>query len=220
MTADELFLCTLEDLESRLSALRPVEHAGRAERYELLMVASLLRKLLLDGGSLVALVNRPRRVRLRFLVSTGWPFMSGGALAGCRVSIRRRLAQSAKIPTIPLDQLPPGLSEMFAERQLTLGQLLAEAVVTWNGVPITAKGLITYVANIDGGVHIGGRPTGPVEEALARFGDDLLVDGYPLAQACLWDIGGVVASGLGPLRAAVEAEPDFRDQASRCAGFR
>lgn len=206
VTQDELFLSTLEDLERRLTGIRPSEVAGRRQQYELVMVASLLRKLLLDGGSLVALTNRTPRLRLSFVVS-GWPFMSGSGLPGSRVSTRYRTL-SATIPTIPQDQLPPEFSEIIRERHVTLDRMLAEALVIWNGTPITAKGLITYVANKGGGVHFGGRPTGRAEEALYEFGQDVIVDGYPLALAGLRDVGEVAISGLEPLRMVIEAEID------------
>lgn len=157
----------------------------------------------IDGGSLVALVNRTRRLRLTFSVS-GWPFASGTAMPGSRVSIRRRSAP-AKIPIIAQAQLTPELSGIIRERHLTLDQMLAEAVVVWNDVPITAKGLISYVANIGGVVHLGEQPKGRVQEALHTFGGDLSFDGYPIVLAGLWDVGEVAISGLQPLRAAIEA---------------
>lgn len=145
LTGDELFLCTLEDLEGRLARLRPGGRVGRSQKYELVMVASLLRKLLIDGGSLVAQVNRTRRLRLRYSVS-GWPFASGTAVRGSRVDIRRRSRSPAKTPVIAqdqldqLDQLWPELSGIIRERHLTLDRMLAEPVVVWNDIRITAKG--------------------------------------------------------------------------------
>jgi hypothetical protein len=207
MTPDELFLSTVEDIEGRLARLRAVEVAGRVDRYELTMVASLLRKLLIDGGSLVSLVNQTRRLRLRFSVS-GWPFVSGTSLGG-QVSLRRRGASLGKIATITTDQLTPELLGMLAVRRITLHQLLAEPVVTWNEVPITAKGLITYLANLGGGVHVGGQATGPVEEAIDKFGRDLFIDGYPLAEAGIWDVAEVAISGLQPLGAVIAGDAAF-----------
>lgn len=204
MTPDDLFLCTLEDLEGRLTGPKPGQVVGRTQEYELLMVAGLLRKLLIDAGSLVVLVNRERRLRLRFSVS-GWPWASGGS-GGGRVNIRRRSRSSDEIPVVPLDQLAPELLGLVQERLLTLDQMLAEPIVIWNDVPITAKGLISYGANIGGGVHVGGQPRGPVHEALYGFGEEVFVDGYTLASACLRDVGEVAVSGLQPLRTAIESD--------------
>ena len=56
-----LFLRVLDDLEGRIE-LAPDE-------YEVLGIAALLRKLLIDRPSLVHLVNREHRVKIRFEVS-------------------------------------------------------------------------------------------------------------------------------------------------------
>jgi hypothetical protein len=204
MTPDDLFLCTLDDLENRLSRFRPGELVSRAQQYDLLMAAGLLRKLLIDGEPLVAPVNRTRRLRLRFSVS-GWPFLSGSAAQGARVRIRRR-GLSLEAPTVAPDQLTPELGALLRDRSLTLDEMLAASVVIWNDVPIDAKGLITYVANVAGGVHVGGKPRGRAQEALHDFGHELIIDGYPLALAALTDVAEVTVSGLRPLRAAISAE--------------
>ena len=54
-TRDELFLETLSDLESRCEP-------GRTE-YDVLGIAGLLRKLLIDAQPLVDQVNRDRHLR-------------------------------------------------------------------------------------------------------------------------------------------------------------
>src|SRR4051812_20566919 len=65
MEPDALFLATLDDLDASATA-------GRTS-YDLLHVAALLRKLLLDGTSLLDSVNRSRRVKVRFLTNQRQP---------------------------------------------------------------------------------------------------------------------------------------------------
>jgi len=60
-----LFLATLDDLASRASA-------GRST-YDVLQIAGLLRKLLLDDTRLVDAVNRSRRVKYRFRANERQP---------------------------------------------------------------------------------------------------------------------------------------------------
>src|SRR5438094_6089576 len=61
MTADELFLFAVDDLEGRTQL-------GQGE-YDALMMAALLRKLLIDDTPLIHVVNRERRLALRFRVT-------------------------------------------------------------------------------------------------------------------------------------------------------
>jgi len=84
--------------------------------------------------------------------------------------------------------------------------MLAEPVLIWNDMPITAKGLISYGANVGGGVHVGVQPKGPAQEALHALQEEVLVDGYTRASAGLRDVGEVAVSGLQPLRTAIEGE--------------
>jgi hypothetical protein len=200
MTPDELFLCTLEDLEIKLGGLEWVERADRRQEYGLVAAAALLRKLLLDGDRLVDLVNRARRIKLRYRIQ-GWPFMSGSSLAGYRVAVRRR-GLPAGLPIVTPDASPE-VAELLAPRELAREEFLATPVVKWNGVPVTAGGLIRYVANVGGGVHIG-RPR-KKDLSVEALGN-VLVDGYPLALTGLVDIAGTTLKALAPLRAIIERE--------------
>jgi len=102
---DRLFLETMNDLDRRLDA--PVDE------YDVLMIAPLLRKLLLDDSPLVHLVNRQRRVKFRFRYATngyreaaaalgpvlcGETPMGGPKLDEPRPCHRRRLARGRRRP--------------------------------------------------------------------------------------------------------------------------
>ena len=58
MNRDEPFLETLDEIDGRLQF--------NQSAYNLLMVAGLLRKLLLDDNPLVDQVNRSRRLKIRY----------------------------------------------------------------------------------------------------------------------------------------------------------
>jgi hypothetical protein len=62
---ETLFLRTLDDLEARI---RP-----GIDEYEVLLIAGLLRKLLLDDPPLIDQVNRERKLRLRFVINARPP---------------------------------------------------------------------------------------------------------------------------------------------------
>ena len=65
MDVDELFLRTLDDLEQRTKT---------DDEYEILMSASLLRKLLIDGMPLMDQVNTTHRLKIRFSMNGESPF--------------------------------------------------------------------------------------------------------------------------------------------------
>ena len=161
MTYDQLFLCTVADLEARLRRAKPAQAHTARQQYEMLMVSGLLRKLILDRGSLVSLVNRTRRIPLRYRVA-GWPYLSG--FGEGRMYVRSRFAVNAP-PIVPSEELPAEFQEILRAKDLTLDQMLATPLVIYNQVGFTAKAVIRYAANFGGGVHVGGEPRGEVEEA-------------------------------------------------------
>src|SRR4029453_5180017 len=58
---DQLFLLTLSDLEARCSA--------ETHEYDVMGIALLLRKLLLDADCLVDQGNRERRLKIRYVIN-------------------------------------------------------------------------------------------------------------------------------------------------------
>lgn len=149
--ADELFLNTLRQLESHI--------AGKASRFDLLMVAAALRRLLLDGAnSLVVRVNRRRQTKLRYRVN-------------------QQTAPQGALLWWLLDGIDP---EVFNKPDTppfdaTLDQLLSRPVGLLRGVKITVKDLVLYFSNVAGGVHLG-TPKNSKERTLAEL-DGRLADG-------------------------------------------
>ena len=85
MDRDELFVRTLADLRRRLER-------GRQDEYEAMGIAGLLRKLLIDGQSLVDQVNRDRRLKITY---------------------RTTLPASMRDPDYEKGEVVPGLPPLF-----------------------------------------------------------------------------------------------------------
>ena len=60
MNRERLFIRTIEDLDNKLNS---------TDDYEILMIAGLLRKLLLDGGALLDQINSRMGLKIRFVVN-------------------------------------------------------------------------------------------------------------------------------------------------------
>ena len=205
MDADQLFLETLSDLEARLGRGKP--------EYEILQIAGLLRKLLLDGqNSLVDQVNRERRLRVRY-----------------------RINQRSVIGMAELWWLGDGLDPETCDPtrllplQASRDQLLARPVLALRGCKITVKDLIVYSANVAGSVHLSA-PRPPKERIPAEVSGALpegqLATGETgtsknpairlevehqsgFISGCLHSlraVGRVVLCGLEPLRTQVLSE--------------
>jgi hypothetical protein len=185
MTAERLFLATLEDLDNRLEL-------GRGE-YDALCMAWLLRRLFHNGSrSLVAQANAEPAVELVFTVRDDH---SVEGLAGW-------------IPIAPTDDgrttIDLGL-EAFLKRT---------AIVIWpendhsKRVEISVSKLIRWQANNEGAVHLS-RSTEPWELALEEYRDGFSLRTahgvYTMGVFALAGIGQVARAGLEPLRVRVRS---------------
>lgn len=178
-----LFLRTLEDLEERIQP-------GRDE-YDLLMVAALLRKLLLDAEPLVVRVNRTHRLRLRFRANKRFPPQNPTPMIWS--------VQDGFDP----DTGVPGLANPV---DVKIDELLQLPVAYVEGHLIRVGSLIRYLSHVAGAVHAG-RPENDLEEAIQRFAVTVQIGGPMSAPVrSLMAIGRVVLAGLAPLREAVATE--------------
>jgi hypothetical protein len=179
MTVDELFICTIDDMESRV---RP----GSSE-YDLLLVGLLLRKLLIDDDPLLDQANRQYREKIVFRVSDRLP----GA---------DFVAVGLALPNVFLlgDGLDPtaGIGNAVALRR---DAFLNRDVGIANGEPFDIHALITHTANVLGGVHRS-RPTAPHHAALSSLHENLDVAGDPGMLRQMRSVGSVVITALDPLR--------------------
>ncbi|MDR6867555.1 hypothetical protein J2Y69_002159 [Microbacterium resistens] len=190
---DWLFIETIDDLQER-HLLFP----RREDRYRVLGIAPLLRKLLLDGGkSLVVAVRRPgNRPAPRFRVR---PYVHQEAYPGTQTFLGFN-------PTgIFGDGDPIGLDQF-------LRTPIAHAV----NQDLTVAQTIRYFANIGGGVHLG-RNEIPANEFMRILGPSIDFERpgaryqVPEFFMLLPQIALVVVHAMSDLRAQVEAEYKERD---------
>lgn len=187
MDADELFIRTLADLDDRTDT---------KDEYEALLSAGLIRKLLLDQHSLMAQVNRERRLEIRFRIN--------GESAYERIVLQDMPWFWLLGNAIDPDKFnaPPGLQ---APLDASLKDLLSRTVMFFKGSPITVKDLIRQIAHIDGAVHKG-RPQNPREELIDQVSRFVFINNLPAGVRQVQLIAGIVVRGLTPLRDAIARE--------------
>lgn len=124
---DNLFLCTVIDLDQKVTA---------GDRYSVIRASGLLRQLLLDETPLVHAVNRQYRLQLSFQT----------------VDFSQRLPVEAQAHWQALDPEPcPGART----QNCSLKQFLAAPCLAWNGRNACVSDLIRACANAKGGIHFG-----------------------------------------------------------------
>ena len=179
---DQLFVCTLDDLEQRTTA---------TDEYEVLMSAALLRKLLLDQTRLTDQVNRRYRLNLRFRI---------GAVSPCE----QLLYEDNPVFWAIEDALDPDCALAYVPYDATRDQFLARRVMRFSGSWLTVRDVVNQLANIEGAVHRG-EAKDAWERALLEVARFYKHSGLPGAVNQLKLIGRITVRGLGPLRDAVTA---------------
>jgi hypothetical protein len=183
--AEWLFVETVDDIRRRC------QDPAMRTRYELLGIAPLLRKLLIDDAPLLHTVRAARReVPVIFRIQS-WN------------DLEDRLAGN-------------GLTRYFGigdERivggpdpsPLTLKQFLRTVIGVAEGNDLTVKSLIRYYSHVEGGVHFG-IPKDPGEPTLSTMSPMLL--GHSTGQVqILGHLGQIVADALEPLRRSILSQP-------------
>ena len=186
MLAEWLFVETLDDVRRRS------QDPGARSRYELLGIAPLLRKLLIDGRPLLNTVRAVRpeeptefRIRqwstredgqngedLRCLLRLGGPELVGGV-------------EDAALPK--------------------LKQFIGAKVGMAQGRPLTVREVVKYYANVEGGVHFG-VPGDDMQRVLSQIAPLLL--GRSTGQIeILAHLGTIVVNALTPLYESILASP-------------
>jgi hypothetical protein len=183
MDSDRLFLHVLDDLD------RLRNWGDAASEYEALAISRLLRQLLLDAQPLVDVVNRDRRMRIRYRVNDrGVPRISG-------------LREWAVLDGLDPDTAPPS----DAVAAMTKDAMLRRPVMLTDGHEISAKELIKFHANVAGAVHAG-EPQTDKEQALRAAHQSIGRDAWPMDVVCLFAIAHIVVKGLASLRERVRDE--------------
>lgn len=184
--AEWLFVETVDDLRHRSQ-----DPASRT-RYELLGIAPLLRKLLLDGAPLLETVRAARpEVPVEFHIRpwTG----SEDKLAASGLERYLGLGDAALIG----DLGDPGVTD--------LEELKTTVVGIAQGEHLTFRGVVRYYAHVEGGVHFG-TAKDPGERTLSSMAPILL--GHSTAQIqTLAHLGQIAADALEPMRRSILSQP-------------
>lgn len=181
--AEWLFIETVEDLQQRS------QDAPHRSRYELLGIAPLLRKLLVDSPSVLSAVLPARpRVPTIFRIRSWHPPTNHDNLP-----YLIRLSGSEIVG----DSSVSGVSKVQSFLGMQIGQI--------EGEKLSVRQVIKYYANVEGGVHLG-KPRELAEEPLSRMAPVLL--GNTTSQIeILAHLGRIVADALEPLRQSILSEP-------------
>lgn len=185
MLAEWLLVETIADVRRRS------EEPGIRSRYELLGIAPLLRKLLIDGRPLLNTVRAARpgvpmefRIRqwsepdsqhgedLPYMLRLGGPELVGG----------------------PEDPALPKLKQFIGAR---VGMV--------EGQPLTVSEVVKYYANVEGGVHFG-VPEKDAQRVLNQMAPMLLGRSTGHIEI-LAHLGMIVVDALTPLRESILASP-------------
>jgi len=182
MNPDQLFIRTLEDLESRLKS---------HDEYEILMIAGLLRKLLLDSNPLMDQVNRKKGLKIKFIINDRLPPSEEP------IPIFWSIEDGFDPNTCP--------PQLCMPIEVNKDQILKRPVLMYESHIITVKELISHTAHVQGAVHTG-MPKGQKDEALKELTEILGIGGLPAGLRLLRAISRVVLNSLEPLKVLIIEE--------------
>ncbi len=184
--AEWLFVETVDDLRSRS------QHPASRTRYELLGIAPLLRKLLLDGAPLletvrVARPEVPVEFRIRPWTALEDPFVTEGLDRYLSLGDTRLIG----------DPGDPAITD--------LEELKTTVVGIAQGEHLTFRSVVRYYAHVEGGVHFGTvKEAG--ESTLSSMAPILL--GHSTGQIqTLAHLGQIAAEALEPMRRSILTQP-------------
>jgi hypothetical protein len=177
-----LFLKTIEDIKQR---------AESQDRYAVLGIAPLLRKLFIDAEPLLQAVRRHRQqpsVGFRFN-----PFVPKPRLQG---------------PPTWRAVLEYGRDELVGDpdsSRLTAKQFLSASVAAWQGESLSVRDVVKHYSNIEGGVHLGISDSDFSDVVLEIFPP--FYDRVPDPVRMLIPIARVAIDGLHELRDDIVSTP-------------
>ncbi|WP_146077410.1 hypothetical protein [Rathayibacter rathayi] len=180
-----LFVETVSDVQRRR------RHRAVYSRYELLGIAPLLRKLLIDQRPLLDTVKSDRlEGALLFDVHPWRPPLPGEGQEELQYELRLGTPDVGAEANTPTEGVPSFLSTV---------------VVQVGGDDLTVKHVIRYYVHVEGGVHFGVAGD-PVEAKLARMAP--LLVGHSNGQIeILARLGRVTAQALAPLQDHIFTHP-------------
>lgn len=183
--AEWLFVETLDELRHRC------QNPDKRSRYELLGIAPLLRKLLIDNAPLLNTVRRVRsEIPLEFRIR---PWHARDRFEDQGITRYLGLGNEELVggdETAPITKL---------------GKFIKIVVGIAQGERLTVHSVIRYYANVEGGVHFG-VPKDAGEATLSRIAPMLL--GHTTGQIeILAYLGQIVVNALEPLRRSILTNP-------------
>jgi len=184
LTPEEVF-------KYRYERLSQILEGGQSA--QLLDVAHILRQFLIDSPSIVDIVNRNHRVKIKFEV-----FES----ADEKIERLRSITGDAPSFVYSGTVLPP-----FAPRKsLNRESFLSFNILFLNGQHFTVRQVIKACANRMGGVHYSNPSSDDREESILRRLDELMIiGGAPATLSSLILVGRIVSNGLGELYSKVNS---------------
>lgn len=165
----------MEDLKKR---------SNSHDEYEVMMIAALLRKLLMDSDPLMNQINRSLKLKIRFTINN--------------ISLTSK-------PPIPIfesveDGFDPETSPPFLIniKDVTVDQLLKTDIIQYHGNRINVGELIHHMAHIEGAIHPGS-PREEKEKSMKELVETIGIGGLPAGIRILKAITRVVLKGLSEL---------------------
>ncbi|HJS55000.1 MAG TPA: hypothetical protein VJ765_10660 [Chitinophagaceae bacterium] len=164
MNHDKLFLETLNDIRAKMNG----------SDYELIRACGLLRHLLINGGSLLGIVNRKYRLKIHFAISDKTP------------------------PDNYLFAYWTDISYLKeGTKQVSIDGLLSSRILTFVDMNFTVLDIIKAGSHVQGGIH-SGVPESDNEKFLSVLDDKVFKEQY-FGMKSIKAICSVVLSGLEPL---------------------
>jgi len=198
MLAEWLLVETVADVRRRSNGPDP-------SRYELLGIAPLIRKLLLDGTSLVDTVRTTRpEIPVQFRIR---PWNAPAAEDG-----------AALPPGLWLLRLggPELVGGPESRARMSVGEFINTRVGIVNGADLTVRDVVRYYAHVEGGVHFG-EPREAVQTTLSGLAP-LFLGQTSSHIEILAQLGVVVANALTPLCNSILESPTIDRRLHRLNG--
>ena len=170
-----LFNKTVKDIRNRLDSY---------DEYEILMIAGLLRKLIMDGDSLLNQVLRSKKPSVTFKINP---------LKELPPGLPRPTFHSIEDGFDPETSFFPG-----PIKEVNRDQLLKAPVMQFMDHVVTVGDLIKHMSHVEGAIHPGS-PKNEMEKALKYLGENLGIGGLPAGIRLLKAIARVVLKGLDEL---------------------
>lgn len=188
MTPDEVFIRSLDDLHLSINS---------GDKYEVLQASAIIRKLFLDGDPLVDQINRNHKLKLQFSVIKPIDFRIDG------------------IPEpdvwCAVDSIDPRRSpQLDPSTHLNRDPFLGLPIGRVQGEDYSVKDIISFVANVAGGVHAGS-PKNAKDEALNKLKELYFFSELSILLQHLRSIGRIILEALRPLRDKVLNLERFQD---------